>query len=230
MKKISAAEKLHARLKEEILSRQYLPGDRLPSEREIMRQKKIGRSTVREAYCLLQQEGLVETRHGGGAYVAQMDNAKVGDTLATLIRHGGVSFSHIFEFRSMVETQCAAFAAERATPDQISHLRRMVDEMEAGYGLSSEGNLKFYEMELALHVQLARITGNPIFEWFNTTFKQNAMKFAQILLSMPEKPAEAIRDWRELLHAMENNEASRAGTIMRVHCYCFQMIMQQLSQ
>ncbi len=230
MEKISAAEKLHKKLKEEILSRKYLPGDRLPSEREVMKLLAVGRGTVREAYCLLQQEGMVETRRGGGAYVTELDSAKAGETLATLIRHGRVSLNHISEFREIVETQCAALAAERATPDQIRHLRQMKDEMEEAYRISTIGNLQFYEMELELHVQLAKITGNPIFEWFNITFKQNATRFTDILISVPEEPEAAIRDWNELLCAMENNEVNRVATIMRLHCYYFQRVMQEMEE
>ena len=227
MTKIGAVEKLHKQLKEDILNRKYSPGDKLPSEREIMKQLVVGRGTVRETYRLLQQEGMVESRHGGGTYVTELNSTKVGETLAILIRHGQVSLDHIFEFRELIETQCAALAAERATPDQINHLSRMVDEMEKLDWTSKKGNLEFYEMELELHVHLAAITKNPIFEWFNSTFKQNATKFSKILVSVPEEPKAAVKDWRELIRAMENNEVNRAATIMRVHCYHFQRIMQE---
>ena len=72
---LSASEKLEFQFEKSILSRQYLPGDRLPSERDIMKQQKVGRGTVREAYRSLQQKGLIEIRRGDGAFVRAVDSS-----------------------------------------------------------------------------------------------------------------------------------------------------------
>lgn len=45
------------------------PGDRLPSESELMRTYGVGRTTVREAYRLLEQDGVVRSRQGRGRFV-----------------------------------------------------------------------------------------------------------------------------------------------------------------
>lgn len=49
----------------------YKPGDRLPSEAELIRQYGISRITVRQALDELEAEGLVMRRHGKGTYVAE---------------------------------------------------------------------------------------------------------------------------------------------------------------
>ncbi len=46
------------------------PGDPLPSVRELMARLQVSMATVRAAQALLQQEGLIEIRHGAGAYVS----------------------------------------------------------------------------------------------------------------------------------------------------------------
>ncbi|TYK53420.1 GntR family transcriptional regulator [Actinomadura decatromicini] len=45
------------------------PGDRLPSENELIARHKVGRTTVREAFRLLEQEGLVQSQQGLGRFV-----------------------------------------------------------------------------------------------------------------------------------------------------------------
>ena len=228
--KISASESLQIRLEEAILSRQYPPGDRLPSEREIMGQLKVGRGTVREAYRSLQQKGLIEIRHGGGAFVREVDSSIVGDTLATLIRHGRISLQHLLEFREAFESRCAAYAAERATPEQIGHLTALVDQMEDMLGSSSDGDLRFYELELNLHTQLAIISGNPMFEWFASTFERNAASYSVNLVNQSEKPVEAIQDWRDFIQAVENREVTKAVMIMGSHIFRFKRILEDLDQ
>jgi len=228
--KRTASESLQLRLEESILNRQYLPGDRLPSEREIMGQLKVGRGTVREAYRSLQQKGLIETRPGGGAFVREVDSSMVGDTLATLIRHGRVSLQHLLEFREAFESRCTAYAAERATPEQIGHLTTLIDQMEDMLGSSSDGNLRFYELELNLHTQLAIITGNPMFEWFASTFERNAAAYSDILANQSEKPEEAIQDWRDFIQAVENREVTKAAMTMGSHIFRFKKILEDLDK
>ena len=226
--KISASENLRLQLEELILNRHYLPGDRLPAERDIMRRMKVGRGTVREAYGCLQQKGLIEIRPGGGAFVREVDSAKVGDTLATLIRHRRISSRHLQEFREAVESRCAAYASERATPEQIRHLSRMIDEMEKLLRSSNDVNLEFYELELSLHTQLAKISGNPMFEWFAVTFERNAAAFSGILADPSVMPEEVLVDWREFIQAIENREVTRAAMIIQSHILRFGKILETL--
>jgi GntR family transcriptional regulator len=47
----------------------YRPGDRLPSETELMEQHSVSRGTAREALATLRAEGLAEARRGSGVYV-----------------------------------------------------------------------------------------------------------------------------------------------------------------
>jgi GntR family transcriptional regulator len=58
-------------LREEIEQGTYQPGDRLPSEPELIREYGVSRITVRQALDELEAEGLVVRRHGKGTYVAE---------------------------------------------------------------------------------------------------------------------------------------------------------------
>jgi GntR family transcriptional regulator len=49
----------------------YRPGDRLPTEQELMQTYGVSRITVRQALNELEDEGLVVRRHGKGTYVAE---------------------------------------------------------------------------------------------------------------------------------------------------------------
>lgn len=53
-----------------IVNRQYNPGEKIPSEAELMAQFKVSRLTVRQAITQLVQEGLLVSRRGEGTFVS----------------------------------------------------------------------------------------------------------------------------------------------------------------
>ena len=59
------------RLREQIDSGQLAPGQRLPSEPDLVRQFDASRNTVRLAIALLTNQGLVVTRQGLGSFVTE---------------------------------------------------------------------------------------------------------------------------------------------------------------
>lgn len=231
-KKMTASDRLLSRLEEAILNREYAPGSRLPAEREVQEQLGVGRGTVRAAYRSLQEKGLIEIRRGGGAYVQEVDSSKIGGTLSTLIRHQQVSYKHLMEFREIFESRTAAYAVERATGARIRDLRKSVEELEK-YLLRNGSDTEFFQMELNLHVELARISKNPLFEWIATAFQQNSASYSRNLSTFLEYTSdmharEVIEDWRQLLDAMEKGEALRASVIMTNHTYRFARLLQGL--
>ena len=72
-------------LEEDIKRGTYKPGDRLPSEPELIRQYGISRITVRQALDDLETEGLIVRRHGKGTYVAE---ARIEQELVRLTDFG----------------------------------------------------------------------------------------------------------------------------------------------
>ncbi len=230
IEKINASERLQLRLEELIFNHHYLPGDRLPSERDIMAKFNVGRGTVREAYRSLQQKGLIEIKHGGGAFVKEIDSSMVGETLATFIRHRQVPIGQFQEFREAIESRCAAYAAERATPAQIDQLKQLFNKLENKHQSVGTTDKKFYELELKLHTQVAKITGNPMFEWFASTFERNSIIYADLLVDLPEKQDEALNDWRSFIQSIENKEATKAVMIIGAHIFRFGMILEVLDQ
>jgi adenylyltransferase/sulfurtransferase len=67
----SLSEKVAARIAAQVLDGTNQPGYQLPSEREMIKQFNISRSTLREAFKSLEEINLIETRHGVGRFIAE---------------------------------------------------------------------------------------------------------------------------------------------------------------
>ena len=131
------------------------PGSRLPTEQELSGEFGVSRTVVREAISRLKSEGLVETRQGSGAFVAQsklgipfrIDPVSVESFDATV---------DILELRLAVESEAAALAAERADADQLQAIRQALDEVRAAFERGDEG----VDEDLAFHRAIAEATHN----------------------------------------------------------------------
>ena len=69
-----------------LISEQHIQeGEKLPSERVLSEQLQVGRSSVREALRSLELLGLIETKHGGGTYLASMKHHQFVEIVGSFI-------------------------------------------------------------------------------------------------------------------------------------------------
>ena len=76
-------------IREMILKGKFKPGDKLPSERQLCEEFEVGRPSVREALRALEITGLIEIRHGEGAFVKDIDFTHVVLSMKEILKHTG---------------------------------------------------------------------------------------------------------------------------------------------
>jgi GntR family transcriptional repressor for pyruvate dehydrogenase complex len=117
---------------ETIQSQGLMPGNRLPSERDLATQFGVSRTVIREAVRSLAGKGVVEMRAGSGLRVAAGDASTVKESMNWYLRgNGALDYGRVHEVRAMIEVQVAGLAAARATRDEIGDLEAICQEMEA---------------------------------------------------------------------------------------------------
>ena len=95
------SEAIVHRIKKQISEGRLLAGHKLPAEREMARQFKTSRVSVREAYRSLEEVGVLRIRRGadGGAFIAQLDHEPVLRSLALVLPLGKTSHNELTEAR-----------------------------------------------------------------------------------------------------------------------------------
>ena len=74
------SEQIIDAIRNAIVEGRFRPGDKIP-EAELAEQLGVSRTPVREAFKLLEQQGLIEIRSKHGTYVASMNRAEAEDGL-----------------------------------------------------------------------------------------------------------------------------------------------------
>ncbi|WP_267405534.1 MULTISPECIES: FCD domain-containing protein [unclassified Chryseobacterium] len=149
------AEEVAERLLEGILNEEYLIGEKLPIEPELMKIYGVGRSSIREAIKILLIKGILSVQQGVGTFIvsknaqesleAQIDKAKLEDVL---------------EVRSILDAKIAGKAATHRTEEDLKTIKMFLDLRNK---LADERKaLECYEADVNFHVSIAKACGNSL--------------------------------------------------------------------
>ena len=212
----SLAQQVVDDLASRIRAGEYRPGEKLPTEPDVMAQQGVSRTVVREAMSRLQASGLVETRHGVGTFVLDGSLSRPLDmgTVAT-IRDALA----MLELRVSLETEAAGLAALRRNNAQLAAMRAAVQAFDndvARGGVAIGADFDF-------HVQIALATGNRYFEDIlrhlgTTTIPRTRINTPQLASeSGPSYLQRSNREHEDILEAIARRDPERARAAMRMH-------------
>ncbi len=159
VRKIAIHELVVQRIRRAIHLGDYLPGDRLPSEREIAERLEVSRETVREAIKVLESEGYVVSRRGaaGGIAVTAL-GGPVARTHAHL-QQNQESIVHLMDFRRANECLAARLAAQLRTDDDLAQIALAIEDLKV-----AEDIPRFRKADASFHLAVAVASRNPYVE------------------------------------------------------------------
>lgn len=142
-----------------IRSHALKPGDRLPSEAELVDQLGVGRSSIREALKALEVLGIVKRTHAGTVIAGSQGLEAVARFLAINFASKRLQITHVYEARRILEVELAVLAGGNAQEEDILHLRDLTSEMER-FDVSEIR--KYAEVDRAFHQYIANLANNEI--------------------------------------------------------------------
>lgn len=160
-RKITLVASIVEQLVEHIQCGTLQPGDKLPSERQLIEMLGVGRSSVREALQGLVMMGLVEARPGHGSFVKanlhsfipDLSKPDLSDNLQREMR------LQLIEARRTLEVEIAGQAATRAKPQQIDQWRATFNDY-VRY-IDDFGDPRYLSAHADFHLSLADMSQNP---------------------------------------------------------------------
>jgi len=150
-------QQVFEQIQEMLLSGRLKPGDKLPSERDLVELLKVSRNSIREALRSLEVLGIIECRQGGGNYIKLDVGAGLLEPMSIMFHLRGGKFTDILEVRRSLEASAVALAAERATPEQGRALMSLIESLKADP--SEAGSVR---IDKELHFKIAELSGNAL--------------------------------------------------------------------
>jgi len=198
-----------------ILSGELKIGEQLPSEKEFSKHFGVSKSSLREAYRVLEAYGLLEIRQGmtGGAFVKEVDLTTVKDSLANYFFFQNPGIREYTQIRTFIEPQVVRICAEKATPQDIEYLEKNICAMEQ----EPDGENFMSDLDSAFHKKLVDITGNKIISLIVESV-QNALINIKRIVHTDEKFLKMVcSDHKKIVVAIRQRNPEQASQSMIDH-------------
>lgn len=196
------------RIRNMIEESRFKVGDKLPNENDFANELGISRSTLREAIKALTSLGILEIRRGKGTFVTDSTVIESGD-----LGEINSGLGDLFEMRLMFEPECAYYAAQRATDEEISIICKYGEAVEKKI---KSGEDRTYE-EQKFHESIANATHNAFVQQFMPIIF-NAIKKGVIVMQKDKIVSDDnLNDDRLIMDFLKARNADGARTAMRLH-------------
>ncbi len=197
-----------------VLDGRLKPGDKLPSEQELIKTFSVSRQTIREVLRVLEAQGLLSIRPGagGGTFVREVDIDVTRQSLINFLHQTDLSLQHLFQLRQILDPYFAEIAAKTMSFDDLQALAQIVATQKR---YLDEGNLaEARRAEIQFHRELARVTDNPLLILLQD-FIETLLEKIKAQLSPDRAFSQHSLDWHSrVIEALERQDADSARRAM----------------
>ena len=198
-------------IKELLLNKKVMPGDRLPAETELTRLLSVSRGSVREAMKILSALGIVEIKRGDGTYISTRGDEVVFDPLLFSLIVSQPKFAEIKELRLILEKNVVRLVIRNAGDQEISALRVCFENTQALLNKQAKNYEELLAYDLEFHKILGHACKNGPLE---TIYKFVMQYFESYIEASLHKQTdfshESIEAHKKILMAVEQRDALAA--------------------
>jgi len=186
------------------------PGAKLPPERELAKQLRISRSTLRQALTALVQSGHLVSQRGrtGGTFVAERPPLTEPDTEP--LDQGAWA---VLDYRLAIESGAVLLAAERGTAEQLDRLDELVAKMDD----ELEDFEEFRRTDIRFHIGIAEAAQSPRLLSAMTDAQSQMSALIALIAHPPEVLTRSNEQHAQLVKALRKADGPRAVREMREH-------------
>jgi GntR family transcriptional repressor for pyruvate dehydrogenase complex len=212
--RVSVADAVVQNLKEHITSGELSVGEKMPTEQEICSLLHVSRSTVREAFRVLQAMGFVEMKPGKGAFVAKTTEENSSDN-AQWFSENELQFIDFMELRMAIEPLAARLAVMRATEDEIEELKKIHSAFNDA--MDHKDVVRLVTLDEAFHGLIGECTKNKLLISINKKILSAFKEYRGKSFSSTQIFGNAREPHEKIMHAIIDRDAEKASAAMAYH-------------
>jgi len=212
IKQVKVSTLIVDQIKSHIIKGNLNPGDPLPSERELMSLFSVSRSSLREALKILDTSGFVEISQRKRTRVKSMVPKDFIEPIRNLLKEDMDTILEVHDVRRCLESWNVYYAAQRATPEDISALGRNLEAMEEGINKRQS----LIEHDAAFHLAISSAAHNKIQTHLMFSIYELIQSTVGICYETNES-SDILEEHRDIYQAIKDKNPAFAREKMNVH-------------
>jgi GntR family transcriptional repressor for pyruvate dehydrogenase complex len=212
-------------IKARLLKGELEPGSRLPTVAVLAEQLDVGTASVREAYRILESQGILEVTQGRGTFVSSAISDS-GDVFRHFQLAEHESLAHLLEARKLLEPGIAALAAQRATTaeaDAITDAAQAAEQSPPNVADFAEENIRFHDL-------VASAAHNPVAARMLTAIHDLIRDVQPLAAQIPDSAERAIHFHKLIAIAIKAGNPDAAHAFMCQHIESFEEALKHLKR
>lgn len=201
-----------------IQQRDYAPGERLPSERELAARFGVGRGVVREVLSVLESLRYLERRSKAGVYLNLAPERISLETLGLFselnLELTPMQLAQAMEVRSIIEVQAVGLAAQRRTEEDIASITAIVQRFDSMIADSSES---VANLDYEFHMAIFRATHNLVLMQLVNPFYTMSENRRRTFFKDKEQSRTSNEQHKTILAALIEQDVTKAKKLMQEH-------------
>lgn len=201
----SISDQIYELLKKKILDNQIKPGERLMQE-EIAEAFKASRTPIRQAFILLEKDGIVERLPQGGVRVTEVNIETVKD---------------VFGIRGALEAYAVELACAKIQESDIKRMREIEQQAHAILLAPAENsNVKLQmliELNSSFHEVIYNSAGSHVLIQLINNLKNNFLRLRALSMREVDTWSQVWQEHSQLIGCLERRDKKNAIRIMRDH-------------
>ena len=198
-----------------IQKREFEVGDKLPSESDLAKHFNISRASVREALSILKSLGLIQMRHGEGAFVSAFSLTPLIDTLSPLLDHSIDIENDILEFRRILEINACALACKAKDKDRLAKIVTKMTMCDLACKQLA------YELDMRVHKTIWNMSDNMILiqtmEGIAYLMDHSIRLNRKVIIADDKDGLALVNEHKQIFEAINANDAKMAMEYMNQH-------------
>jgi len=214
IEKISVIDEVIRSIREMITSGNFAVGDKLPAELKLCDELGVGRSTIREAFRVLQASGQIELMTGKGAYVRSVNDSTY-ETIKSWFVERESEVSELMEVRMAIEPVAIRLAIQRGSSKQIAQIQQIHELFKKA--VAKKNALDLATLDESFHSAIIEAGNNPILVKIGRVLSDALMEYRTRSFAVRNYAVHALEPHEAIVQAIVRKDEKAAITALQRH-------------
>ena len=216
----SVVDRLGDNIIEAIITKEFRPGDKIPTESELSEMMGMSRNSVREAVKILVAYGILEVRRAEGTFVVSNYNDKMLNPMVYGIILSGRDQAGLIETRRIIDTGVLSIVIEKVTDKEMGELEDALEALKRELFREKPSAERIFDADVAFQQSLMRLTQNDILNgigiFVDRITKLSRIKTTENIIAM-HRLEELYEMHREIISVLRRKELSKVSPVIADH-------------